>query len=103
MYNRKIGDNMTVKDALPVMKSILGFKKTPITIQNPHGMIIVQDTRGEAALAALESSISDEANHDQDVVQCRNCGFVVSILLTIDGCPYCGCLRLDQDLNGLVA
>jgi len=91
---------MTIKDAIPIMKSILSLKKAPITPQNPQGMIIVEDTRGEVALSALKASINDASNHDQPAVQCRNCGLVISILLTIDGCPYCGCLRLDQNING---
>ena len=52
---------MTVKDAIPVMQSILTLKRTPITISNPDGMVIVEDTRGEVALAAIQASIPNEA------------------------------------------
>ena len=89
---------MNVKEAIPVMKSIIALEKTPGNKSNPDGMIIVKDSRGENALAAVNASINDEANHDQYAVQCVNCGLIVSILHTLDGCPYCGLLKMNQDI-----
>jgi len=90
---------MTIKEAIPIMQSIMTLGKTPITSYNPEGMLIVLDSRGEAAMDALRSSIEDVNNQDQDALQCVNCGLIVSGLLVIEGCPYCSSLKLTTNIE----
>lgn len=52
----------------------------------------------EKAVAALESTLQDESNYGNEVVQCESCGFVISILLTPNGCPNCGIEELRTNI-----
>jgi len=61
------------------------IKRQQISDRTPFGRPI-----HERALGALNSTLEDEKNYGNEVVQCKSCGFVVSILLTETGCPNCG-------------
>ena len=50
------------------------------------------------AIEALDSAILDVKNYGNEVVQCKSCGFVISILLTETGCPNCGIEELTTNV-----
>jgi hypothetical protein len=53
----------------------------------------------DVAIDGLESTLDDVKNYDNEVVQCESCGFVVSILLTENGCPNCGIEELTTNIK----
>lgn len=90
---------MNIEKAIPIIQNILHHLHTPPNRFNPDGMEIVKDTRGEYAISAMEATIKDIDNYNQNAVQCVNCGVVVSSLLVADGCPYCGNLKLTTEID----
>lgn len=42
------------------------------------------------ALSFVDSTLKDSKNHDNEAVQCSQCGIVISMLLSQNGCPNCG-------------
>jgi hypothetical protein len=53
----------------------------------------------EYALECISATLQDQKNYNQDVVQCKGCGFVISSLLTTDGCPNCGVDDLSLEIK----
>ena len=51
------------------------------------------------AIDGLEAVFDDVDNHGSEVVQCASCGFVISILLTENGCPNCGIEELTTNIK----
>lgn len=52
----------------------------------------------EGAIEALNATLKDSKNYGNEVVQCESCGFVISILLTQNGCPNCGIEELSTKI-----
>ena len=55
----------------------------------------------EHAVQSVQAALSDTKNMDADGVQCKNCGLIISILLVGEGCPNCGSIDMDVDVNQL--
>lgn len=53
----------------------------------------------EYAMDSLQSCLEDEKNYNSQVVQCESCQFVISVNLTIDGCPNCGVEQLTTNVK----
>lgn len=51
------------------------------------------------AKESLLAVISDQSNHNAEACQCDNCGFIISILLTDEGCPHCGHIGMSTSIN----
>ena len=78
---------MNVEEA----KKILNVEKT--VKRTPYGRPI-----HDGAINGIEATLLDENNFGVDVVQCKSCGFVISILLTENGCPNCGIEELNTNI-----
>jgi rubrerythrin len=52
----------------------------------------------KTALESIASTLEDEKNFGNNVIQCKSCGFVISILLTENGCPNCGIEELETKI-----
>jgi rubrerythrin len=65
-----------------------------VSLRTPFGRPI-----HTTALEALNSALEDEKNYSNDVVQCKSCGYVISILLTQNGCPNCGVEELSTNIQ----
>lgn len=79
---------MKIRDGIEILKSekILGrtVKAWPLS---------------EYAQEIAEATLSDQKNHENDLIQCLNCGFIFSSLLSSDGCPNCGVIDLTLDIE----
>lgn len=65
-----------------------------ISLRTPFGRPI-----HEVAQEALNATIEDDKNYSNEAVQCKSCGFVISILLTQNGCPNCGVEELSSNIK----
>lgn len=79
---------MNIEQAKTILKSQIDLERTP------KGRPITKE-----AILSLDASLSDTKNYGNDVVQCKGCGFVSSILLVEVGCPNCGCVDLNADIG----
>jgi rubrerythrin len=78
---------MNIKQAKPILMRQRVVKRTPF------GRPI-----HEKALDALDATLQDEDNYGSETVQCESCGFIISILLTENGCPNCGIEELRTNI-----
>ena len=55
----------------------------------------------EVALQCIDATLQDaqKGQIDTEVVQCKGCGFIVSSLLTNQGCPNCGIDDLTENIH----
>ena len=51
------------------------------------------------AKQCITTSMEDDGNAQADVSECLNCGMIVSVLLTDDGCPNCGGLDFNSNID----
>jgi len=79
---------MNIEQAQQILKREMVSKRTP------KGRPIQ-----EKALDAVSATLEDEQNYGVDVVQCKSCGFVISMLLTENGCPNCGIEELKTNIE----
>jgi len=79
---------MNIDQAQPIISKQLASKRTPFGRQI-----------NDVAIEALNATLQDTANNGSDAVQCKSCGFVISILLTETGCPNCGVEELTTNIN----
>lgn len=79
---------MKIKDSINVLQTqkILGL--------TPKGRGLTDN-----AISYIDASLQDIDNYNQDVIECLNCGFIWSSLLSADGCPNCGNLDLTKDIG----
>ena len=79
---------MKIKDALDILTTEIRLSRTP------KGRIIDDFSKQN-----LQAVIDDVANHEYEVVRCKNCGMVGSALLVTDNCPNCGWIRFDSNIS----
>ena len=79
---------MKIKEAINILK------KQKIIGRTPSGRVI-----HDRAMEFLDATIVDEKNYESEVAQCKNCKFIVSINLTMDGCPNCGIEELTTQIE----
>jgi len=79
---------MNISEAKQILKTQIELERTPT------GRPITAE-----AVRNLDASLVDEKNYGNDVIQCKGCGFVASILLVESGCPNCGCVDLKTDIG----
>jgi rubrerythrin len=82
---------MTVKDAYNILKTQLLMGKTP------KGRVLKEEA--SKSLDANLADVMNDKNAEVEVVQCSGCGFVVSMLLVVDGCPNCGVVDLTTEIT----
>lgn len=56
-------------------------------------------TLSDYAKQTLNAVLNDTQNQSANVLECLNCGFIFSELLSNKGCPNCGGQDLDANLN----
>jgi len=78
---------MNIEQSKPILERQRIAKRTPI------GRPIQ-----ERAMEAIEAALNDVNNYGSEVVQCESCGFIISILLTENGCPNCGIEQLTTNI-----
>jgi len=79
---------MNISDSLKIMLAEQVFKRTP------NGRPIT-----DFAIETIKASMEDKKNYDQNIMECANCGLIVSSLLVESGCPNCG---LRQKINSSI-
>jgi len=79
---------MNIEQAKKILKTQIELERTP------KGRPLTKE-----AILNLDASLSDEKNYGNEVVQCKGCGMVASILLVEEGCPNCGCVDLKTDIG----
>jgi predicted Zn-ribbon and HTH transcriptional regulator len=52
----------------------------------------------ELAIETIKATLNDKKNYDQEVIQCKNCGLVISSLLVPSGCVSCNSKDLTKDI-----
>jgi len=78
---------MKISDVLNILTAEGIFERSPI------GRPLT-----ELAIETIKASLNDKKNYDQEVIQCKNCGFVISSLLVPSGCVSCGSKDLTKDI-----
>lgn len=53
----------------------------------------------EYGMNSLVATREDDKNHEMDVIECLGCGFVISSLLVMEGCPNCGALDMTENIT----
>lgn len=81
---------MTVRDNINAIKAQITLGRT----FNAYCL-------SEKAKDVLNATLDDEKNLDADVLQCKNCGLLMSSLHSSDGCPNCNGLDLKSDIGSL--
>ena len=65
--------------------------------------LLMRTPRGRSltdyAINNLDAALSDTKNHEQNAIQCKNCGLITSSLLVPEGCNGCGSKDLTTDIN----
>ena len=79
---------MNVQESLKTIQTQIALSRTP------KGRVIT-----DFGKQSLQSVIDDTANYSTDVVRCKNCGMIISVLLTAEGCPNCGGLDFDAKIQ----
>ena len=79
---------MKVSEAINILKTENTLERTP-TGRPLSGY----------ALASINATLEDINNYHMDVIQCMGCGFVISGLLTSEGCPNCGMNDLASEIK----
>lgn len=79
---------MKISEALDTLVIQLRLGRTP------KGRIITDFGKEN-----LKSCIEDTANHDYEATKCKNCGLIISALLVQEGCPNCGGLDFDSNVQ----
>lgn len=79
---------MQIKDVIETLRTQIGLGRTP------KGRVIT-DFGKENIKAALD----DVPNYGAEATKCKNCGLVISSLLVSDGCPNCGGLDFNANIE----
>jgi len=79
---------MNIQEAEKILRTEIALEKTPT------GRSITKE-----AILNLDAVLSDQKNYGNQVVKCKGCGFITSILLIIDGCPNCNIVDIEADLK----
>lgn len=79
---------MNIEQALKILFNERIMKRTPF------GRPI-----HDRAIEGVEATETDQKNYGSEAVQCKSCGFVISILLTETGCPNCGIEELTTNIK----
>ena len=82
---------MTILEAIPILRRESVLERTP------SGRSIT-----EYALACISEVLKDASNqHNQhsNVIQCMGCNYIISELLSSDGCPNCGVETFQTKIN----
>jgi len=70
---------------MKIKDNIFAIKAEIISQRTPKGWPI-----NEFALDNLIATLEDKKNYNQPVMNCINCGIIISGLLVPSGCPNCG-------------
>ena len=81
---------MTVRDSINKIKAQILFGRSP------EGYCLTKK-----AIEILEVTLQDEKNLDVEILRCKNCGLIMSVLYSSEGCPNCNGVDLQSDISNI--